>query len=366
MEQLKPTIPTVAITGSAGKTTTKEMIASVLETKWQIFKSKKNRNQRHHTKKHAAMIGPEHQAVVLEFGMGRKNAGQTHCSYIQPNIGVITNVGYSHFGMLGNSIKSTAKAKSALIEFMNPDGALFINKDDNNSKLLNKKNFEGRIFTVGINSRADYRAINVEYTERGMQFQVKLDKKLEKLFVPTFGGHNVSNALFAVAVCHYLKFTPEEIRAGLESYQSPPGRLNINKLVGRMLLIDDTYNANPEATQAAIDVLVEMGKGRTKVVVLGDMLELGWFSANGHKKVGKYLAPYKVDFIITFGKKANWIKKGATGAGFPVSRIFSFTEREKMHTLLEELIRPEMTILVKGSHKMKMKTTVEYLLKQFS
>lgn len=254
----KPTIPTIAVTGSAGKTTIKEMLSKVLETKWKVFKSLENKNQPYNTKKHAELIEPNHQAAVLEFGLGRKNAGEKHCKYIQPNISIISNVGHSHFGMLGNSIKKTIEAKSAIIKYMNPHGLLVINKDDYNSSLLKFNNFKGKILTVGIKNTAKYQAFNIRYLKDGMGFHVKLDGNIEYFTINTFGYHNVINALFAIAVAHYLKFSPSDIRLGLSSYQAPKRRLNLIELKDGVVLIDDTYNSNPEASMAAIDVLVQL------------------------------------------------------------------------------------------------------------
>ncbi|UNC92315.1 UDP-N-acetylmuramoyl-tripeptide--D-alanyl-D-alanine ligase [Candidatus Contubernalis alkaliaceticus] len=366
MKQLIPKIPTIAITGSAGKTTTKEMISSILETKFKIFKSKRNRNFVRCTKNHAKMIKPWHQAVVLEFGMGKGNTGKMHCSYIQPNIGIITNVGSAHFGMFGNNIILTAKAKSELIKYMKPEGILYINNDDVNSKLLQTKDFKGKIFSVGIKNNSDYQAVNIKYLAQGMSFQVKLYNKSEVFFIPSFGRHNVINALFAIAVCHYLKLPPSKMKSGLKKYKIPVRRINRYELPNGLVIIDDSYSANPEATKAAIDVLVELGKNQKKVVIIGSMLELGKYTVKGHMKVGKYLARNKVDKILTFGNEARCIKKGAIKAGFTASNILLFRNRDKMHAGLQKLIEPNTVILLKGSKLMEMHKTLDYLLSVFS
>ncbi|PKM83909.1 MAG: UDP-N-acetylmuramoyl-tripeptide--D-alanyl-D-alanine ligase [Firmicutes bacterium HGW-Firmicutes-13] len=362
MKPLVLNIPTIAVTGSAGKTTTKEMIASVLQVKWNTFKSKKTRNQRYHTRLHAKQIKPRHQAVVLEFGLGRKNAGKIHCRYIQPNIGVITNVGSAHFGMLGNSIKSTAEYKSALIRYMKPNGILLINRDDKNSELLQTKNFKGEIITVGINNKADYQAEDVKYLDKGMSFKVKLDDKIKKFFLPAFGLYNVVNALFAIAISYRLKFKPSEIRAGLKKYRAPNCRFNLIKLRDQSFLIDDTYNSNPEAVKAAVDTLLKLGKEKKKIAVLGSMLELGRYSSKGHEEVGKYLSK-KVDVICSFGKRAEYIKTGAVNEGH--KKVVHFNNRKDLHRWLKKNIGPSTIILVKGSNRMRMRETVNYLKNNF-
>lgn len=357
-------IPTIAITGSAGKTTVKEMVASILEQKWNVFKSKRNRNQRHHTKQHRGAIKPYHQAVVLEFAMGRKKAGKVHCSHIQPNIGVITNIGFAHFGMLGNNIKLTAESKSALIKYMKPDGILFINGDDENSKLLKTKGFKGEIITIGVKNLADYQAQNIKYLGNGMSFDVKLDDKTENFFLPAFGQFNVINALFSIAICHRLKFTAPEIRLGLRCYEVPDGRLNHIELKNQIILLDDTFNANPQAVKAAVDVLLELGKEKIKMVILGSMLELGDYSITGHEEVGRYLADNKIDLILTYGEKAKWICTCAANNGH--AKTWQFEERALLHNWLEKNLQPNTAILVKGSNRMAMKKTVEYLQQKFA
>ncbi|KAB3529307.1 UDP-N-acetylmuramoyl-tripeptide--D-alanyl-D-alanine ligase [Alkaliphilus serpentinus] len=366
MKQIKPKVPTIAITGSAGKTTTKEMIASILSTKWKIFKSEGNRNFAKSTKSHAKMIKPHHQAIVLEYGMGEGNTGKMHCSFIQPNISVITNIGSAHFGVFGNDIKLTAEKKSELIQYMKADGSLYINNDDENSKLLKTQDFKGRIYTVGINTPSDFRGINVKYSKKGMRFMVNLNGDLEDFLIPTFGYHNVVNALFAIGISHNLGFTPSEMRLGLKNYCLPSRRLMIHRLPNGLMIIDDSYSANPEATKAAIDVLVNLGKDKKRIAIIGSMLELGEFTAEGHREVGKYLADKQINKIFTYGDEAQWIRQGAMEAGFNPKNIFSFKDQDKIHRYIKRVVKPNTCILVKGSKLMEMYKTVEFIKGNYS
>ncbi len=354
-------IPTIAITGSSGKTTTREMIAAILVQKWKLMKNTGNKNLPIHTQQIAENVDATTDAILLELGMGKQGAGEKHCSIIQPNISVITNIGTAHYGNLGNSIESTAQYKSALIKHMKPDGVLLINNDDQNSKLLDTTSFKGLIMTVGVNTSGDYRASKIEYVPNGMTFKVSLDNRIEKFFIPTFGSHNILNALFAIAICHHLKFTIDEIRRGLEQYETPVKRLNVYELRNESLLIDDTVNANPQSVKAAIDVVGELGKGKKKLVVLGSMLELGEYSMAGHKEIGQYLAKHKVDAIFTYGTAAKWIREGALEAGFPAQKVQHFRDRNLLHTELKHQIQSDSIILVKGSSLMNMNKTVKYL-----
>jgi len=365
MNPLVLSIPTIAITGSSGKTTTREFISSILETKWQVLKTVDNKNLPLHTKKTLESYNPTFQAIILELGMGKQGAAKRHCKYFQPNIAIVTNIGTAHFGNLGNSLKSTAGFKSDLIKYTNPNGKLLINNDDKNSKLLETGTFKGEIITVGIENKADYQASNIKYEVNGMSFEVLINNQVEHFFIPTFGLHNVSNALFAIALCHRLNFTPSEIRLGLENYKIPIRRLNLINLRNNSLLIDDTVNANPQSVKAAINVLMEIGKEKKKIVVLGSMLELGKYTRKGHKEVGHYLAKNKIDAIYTYGEEAKWIATGAIGRGFPVEKVHHFQNRDLLHKNLKNCLKMNCVILVKGSSLTKMNETVKYIQDRF-
>ncbi|RKL69116.1 Mur ligase [Salipaludibacillus neizhouensis] len=361
MASIVPRIPAIGVTGSAGKSTTTAFIYAIFKTRWKhVLKTRGNRNLPRHTKENVQRIRPSHKAVILEMGLGRA-AGKHHFRYIKPNIGVITNVGTAHYGRLGNSIKATANAKSSMIKYMNPKGTLLINQDDQNSKLLTTQKFKGKLVTVGIKNKANYQARNIKYLKNGMTFQVPLNRKLESFFIPTFGDHNVINALFAIAIAHRLRFSPSKIRVGLRKYKAPARRLNVIPLPKKSLLIDDTFNANPQSVKAATDVLVKLGKGKNKIIVVGSMLELGKYSTRGHQEVGRYLAKKGIHRIFVFGKKARAIRRAAIAAGYPPKSIHSFTNRIQLHNMLKIHVTPNSVILVKGSHRMKMKDTAGFL-----
>lgn len=357
-------IPVVGITGSAGKTTTKEMTASVLQQKWKIFKTKGNANTYKNTLKYLKMIHPYHQAVVLEFGMLHSGGIRKHCQIIQPNIGIITNVGSAHIGNFNGKIEGIARAKSELIQHMKQTGTLILNADDKNSQLLQTKRFPGKIITIGINQQATYQAKNVKYVRSGMEFEVSLKGKKHRFYIPTFGIHNIYNALFAIAVADHLGFDAELIKRGLRGYTKPRRRLNVFTLPQGIQIIDDTYSANPHAMKAAIKVASDIGN-KNKIAVLGTMLEMGNYSVKAHKDVGRFLAKHHFNYLYTFGKQAKYIADGAIEAGFPRSHIMTFLEKGKMHANLITKIKPNTTILIKGSHGMKMNETVHFLINYY-
>jgi len=363
MTALNLDIPIIAITGSAGKTTSRELIASVLQTKWNILKTEDNNNLPLNTKSIAKRYNRSYQAILVELGMGKPGAGERHCKFLTPNISIITNIGTAHYGNLGNSFAATAKNKSSLIKLMNQRGILLINNDDKNSKFLETNKFPGKIITIGINTNADYRARDITFLTNGMSFFVNND--LKPYFIPVFGVHNVYNALFAFAVASHLKFTKDDIRSGFKTYKPPIKRLNFFPLKHDSILIDDTANANPQSMQTAIDVLAKVGKHKQKIVVLGDMLELGNYTTEGHEDVGRYLAKNRIDAIFTFGSASKSIQKAAIKARTPIRNTQHFEDRVKLHAALKSFIEPNSIILVKGSSSMKMDETVKFIKNEF-
>lgn len=356
--------PMIAITGSAGKTTAKEMLASILQTRWNVFKSVGNLNFYNHTMMYKRQITPQHQAVVLEYGMSGPGQIKRHCKIIQPNIGIITNVGSAHIGNFGGDVRKLAAAKSELIHYMKPTGMLVLNRDDENSKHLLTTGFKGTKVMVGLSEGSDYRATAVQYRSSGMSFRVLKDGHNSEFFIPIYGRHHVYNALAAIAVAHRLGFRANEIRVGLRRYQRPIRRLQVHKLVQGITVIDDSYSANPHASKAAIDVLDQVG-ARTNILVLGTMLAMGSYSAKGHRDVGQYAARKRIHRLYTFGHGAKSASTAAVAAGLPASQVRHFTVREALHRDLIKQIQPGTTILIKGSHAMNMKDTVSFLLNRY-
>lgn len=350
----------IAVTGSAGKTTTKEMIAAVLKRRWKIFKSPNNLNAPRSTKRHAGQLRTSHLAAVLEYGMQFHGNIKKHCLYLQPSIGVITNVGRAHVGNFGGSIKGVAKAKSELIRYMKPTGMIVLNADDIHSELLQTKGFKGKIIKIGIRKEADYRASDIRFVNNGMRFRARFGGTMHSFYIPSFGEHNIYNALFAIAVSHRLGFSPQEMQQGLKSYVRSKGRLHVHHLGSSIKVIDDSFNANPDAAKAALDVLSVIGK-QTNIAVLGSMFELGQYAAKGHQEVGRYAAVKKISRIYTLGGLARQIAIGARKGGFPAAKLKSFAGKHQLQRELAKEMKPGTTVLLKGGNSLRMSTMVAYL-----
>jgi UDP-N-acetylmuramoyl-tripeptide--D-alanyl-D-alanine ligase len=360
----KEQVPVIAITGSAGKTTSKAFLGSILSKKWTVFESKDYWNTTEHTKKHAAEINDSHEAVVLEYGMAYPGVITEHCSIIQPTISIVTNIGLAHVGNFNNSVEKVAQAKSELIHGMDQNGILILNKDDDNSKFLETKQFKGKIITVGIKTSADYRAYNVQYDENGMRFKMKLQGKEISLFIPIFGEHHVYNALNAIAVADYLGFSPMEIKAGL-IFKKPPRRLTIYNCRENITVIDDTVHSHPQGVRAAIDVLSNIGKNR-KIAIIGQMRELGELREEEYRKVGDYIQEKEIDVLVTYGFRTEEIGDQAIMKGFSAKNSYHFTDKDKLNALLKTIVKKDDTILVKGASKTNMFDIVKFLDETFS
>lgn len=342
------------------------MVSAILRERWVVFESKDYYNTVDKTLVHAEEIGFIHRAAVLEYGMAFPDAITEHCQIIQPNIGVITNVGLAHIGNFAGSMERLAAAKSELIKGMNPSGILLINADDANSKLLHTQNFKGKIFTVGITSKADYQAKNIYYSENGMTFTLILKENEVPFFIPLFGEHNVYNALLAIGVADQLGFLPADMQMGLQAMKKPNHRLAVHRLKDGITVIDDTVHSHPPAVKAAIDVLLHIAKQR-KIAILGSMPELGERTYQDYEDVGRYVADKKLDFLYTFGKSSVHIGEGAIKAGYPANQVKHYKQSylKVMHRELVGSIEPGVTILVKGASRLNMYETVQFLCDQF-
>jgi len=359
--------PVIAVTGSAGKTTTKEMISAILSRRWSIYKSMYNKNFVGNTRAHVRRIKDEHKAAVLEFGVTGSGHLKKHCQIIQPSMGVITNIGTAHIGNFAGQVHGIAMAKSELIRHMKPTGIVFLNMDCPYSRAMKEQpyagTFAGRFITVGIAHAADYQAQDIDVGERGIRFSCVWQGSREEFYLPALGEHNVYNALFAIAVCHTLGCSIRTIRDGLQSFRGQRKRLARYRLANNVQILDDTYSSNPEAAKAAIDVLCQVGSG-TKVAVLASMLEMGDYEVVAHEDVGRYLSQKDVDYLYTLGRSARHIARGAIRSGFPANRVIHCQTKAGLHRMLAKRIGPDTSFLVKGSHRLKMGETVLFLCKE--
>ncbi len=345
------TIPVVAITGSNGKTTTKDMTSAVLASKFTVLKTEANYNNEIGLPLTLLQLTNQHEVAVVEMGMRGKGQIQQLAAIALPTVAVITNVGETHIELLG-SIEEIAAAKAELLTFIPEDGVSILNAD--NPYVLNMANMvKNRILLFGL-EQGDIRAENIHTNIAGVNFECHFAKKAFMAHIPAFGRHNIYNALTAIAVGLELGLDSDAICRGLYAFQASPMRLHMEERNG-YVVINDAYNASPASMTAAIDTLVEVANGR-KVAVLGDMLELGHIAVEAHRQIGEKLAQCNIDIVVTVGPLAMHIVDAASDQGVKVA--VACHSHDEASEFLKKIIEPGDTVLIKGSRGMKMENMV--------
>lgn len=351
-------IPFVAITGSSGKTTTKDMIASVLTRRFSVLKTEGNFNNAIGLPLTLLKLQYNHQIAVLEMGMSSLGEIRLLSDIARPDIGVISNVGLTHIEKLG-SRENILKAKLEIFSYFNSDSTAVINGD--NDMLHDFSDHRFRVIKYGLKEDNEIFAYNIkEKGEAGIEFSVDLDGVRTNFRVLLPGIHNVYNALSAIAVARLFAMDAVEIQKGLNNFKPSEMRMEMIDLDSGIKVINDAYNANPESMKAAIDVLHTIKSEGRGICILGDMLELGELSSGEHYKIGAYAASAGVDAIIAVGEFAENIKIGATASGMN-SNVFIFSDAKSAAPFIDNVVKPGDTVLIKGSRGMKMEYIVEYL-----
>ncbi|MEA3351262.1 MAG: UDP-N-acetylmuramoyl-tripeptide--D-alanyl-D-alanine ligase [Chloroflexota bacterium] len=349
----------IGITGSVGKSTTKELMAAVLKQRYNTLKNLGNLNNEIGLPMTMLRLNEKHHRAVLEMGFYVPGEIAFLCDIAQPNIGVITNIGTVHAERAGSQA-SIARGKAELVQALpaDPDGVAVLNYDDPLVRPMAEKT-QARVFFYGLDHRADLWADKIEGLGLdGIRFRLHYRNEVLHLRVPLIGRHSVHTVLRAAAVGLIEGLTWQEIINGLRSSGHTQLRLVAVRTEKGALLLDDTYNASPQSTLAALNLLAEM-EGR-KIAVLGDMLELGQYERQGHEMVGARAAAV-ADLLVTVGERAHIIAAAAGRVGFPIANI---TELDHSHQAIEHLrecLRADDVVLVKGSHGVRMDRIVAAL-----
>ena len=347
-------IPFVQITGSVGKTTTKEMISAVLGARLRVYKTPGNFNNDIGTPLTLLGLAPEHQAAVIETGMNHFGEIRYLGEMVRPDIAVISNIGDAHVEFLG-SREGILQAKCEILENLKPGGLLVLNGDD---ALLDTVQTSFRTVRCGQSEHCQARITElIDHGVEGITCTVTTEKDVYRLSIPAPGEHMAYSASMAVAVAEELGLSREEIIRGVGGYEPAGSRMQVVRLPDRRLILDDCYNANPQSVTAALEVLAKTACGR-KVAVLGDMGELGSLTDQAHYNVGALAAMLGMDFMIAIGGKAVRIADGAAESGGTV--LHFSTKEEALPELLEQL-GPDTAVLVKASHAMHFEWLVEQL-----
>lgn len=354
-----PDLLLIALTGSVGKTTTKEMVACVMEQKGKTLKTEGNFNNEIGMPRTLFRLEETTKNAVIEMGMDGFGQISVLTKCAKPDCAIITNIGVSHIEILG-SRDGILKAKLEILEGLKKGSPVFLNGD--NDKLATVELPDYKVIKFGIeNKNCDVLAENIEELGLSTRFTAVQGNIRQEITIPTVGIHNVYDALSAFAVGLEYGISPENIAKGLENYK-PSGMRQRIKEVNGVTFIEDCYNASPDSQKAGLNSLCRIAKGR-KIAVLGDMLELGSFSEEAHRTVGTYAAECGVDILYTVGKESEYMAESAKSAG--LSEVESYVDKAELtNTLLKELHEGD-TVLFKASRGMKLEEIFENIYKQW-
>ena len=344
-------IPFVQVTGSVGKTTTKEMLAAVLGAKLRVLKTPENFNNDIGTPLTLLGLGPEHQAAVIETGMDRAGQIRYLGEMVKPDIAVITNVGDMHIEYLG-SRENILKAKCEIFENLKKDGLAVLNGDD---ELLNTVSLPQKTLRCGLSEHCDVRVSEVEDLGiDGIRCVVTTAKERYALTIPAPGKHMVYSAAMAAAIGEYLGETKEEIERGVAAYEPAGSRMHVITFSENRRLLDDCYNAGPQSMAASLRVLG--ASGGKKAAVIGDMAELGELTERAHKEIGELTKELGIDTVIAIGARAKYFTEGNPSAQW-------FGSVDEAMGAVKAAFTAETAMLVKASHSMHFEKIVEELTK---
>jgi UDP-N-acetylmuramoyl-tripeptide--D-alanyl-D-alanine ligase len=349
-------IQVVCITGSNGKTSTKDLASAVLRERFQITRTEGNLNNHIGVPLTILKLRSSDQIGVFEIGMNHPGEIAPLAALAQPDVAVITNIGLAHIEFMG-SREAIANEKATLAEALPPSGTVVLNSDDDFSRLIASKTRADAIF-CGLAEDANIRATRLSQDFSGMKFELRAFGKCVTAQLPVPGVHMVRNALLAVGVGHAFGMSLEEAASGLSNLQLTKGRLE-QKVVRGIQVLDDTYNANPDSMKAALLTLSQMSTNGRRIAVLGRMGELGSESERGHRSVGQAASDLGLDCVVTVGDEAALIADEAWRGG--VAKVVKVGDQEEAIKALREYARAGDLILVKGSRSSKMERIVEGL-----
>ena len=351
-------IPFVAVTGSVGKTTAKDMVAAVLGTKFKTLKTEGNFNNNVGLPLTILRLDRSYEVCVLEMGMDRFGEIDYLGSIVKPEVGIITNIGDAHIERLG-SRENIFKAKCELLPHIREDGLLVLNGDDALLSTLKGQTPVPAVF-CGKEEGLEYHAVLTGGDGAShIHCRLTTPRMDREVRIPALGEHMIYPALIASAVGERFGLTPDQIEEGLTQFVPTRMRMNIHRRANKITILDDTYNANPQSMRAAISVLAD-SPCQWRVAVLGDMLELGPFAPALHTGVGECLGKAGIDCLVAVGEMAGEIAQGAQDSGVPL--VYRCDDRAAAETVLPQLIRPDSTFLLKASRGMKLEELTAKLM----
>lgn len=353
-------VPVIAVTGSNGKTTTKEMIGKALSRRWRLLQTVGNLNNRIGLPQTVLRLTASHQVAVLELGVDAEGQTTRLANVARPTIGIITNVGRDHLEFFG-SVDGSARAKAELLPALPKDGALILNADDPYYHFFRRR-ARCSVVSFGLRNHADVQGSEIRRRGKRVEFRFQITgrQRAHRVSLAIPGTHNVSNALAAVAVGHVLGLSMAKVAEGLSRVRPVAMRSHVYSRQG-LTIIQDCYNANPDSMKAAVTLLKNLGEHTRTIAVLADMLELGEDARTLHREVGAHVADSRISFLIACGALGKDVARGAAARGMSRSRIIETQRVREAASVLRALAEPGDVVLLKASRGMKMETVLDAL-----
>lgn len=347
-------IKIVGVTGSNGKTSTKDMVYSVLSTKYSVQKTEGNFNNHLGLPLTILQTSEQTEVLVLEMGMSSRGEIELLSKLAKPDVAIITNIGEAHLQDLGSRVE-IAEAKLEITAGLKKGGTLVYIGDEPLLKERIHRYPSLNLVSFGQDESNDYYPVFIKQEQNGTTFTTNKDST--PIFIPILGRHNVYNALASIAVGQLLKVSWEEIIKGLGQLKMTKMRAEMSLGKNGSMIINDAYNASPTSTKAAIHLLQELEGYSRKILVLGDMLELGDKEEEFHKETGASIDPSKVDFVYTYGERGKWIAEGAK-QNFVAEKVRSYLDKTELINDLASRLKPKDVVLIKASRGMKLEEVV--------
>lgn len=348
-------IPFVSVTGSSGKTTTKDMLYFAVSQSLNTLRNIGNLNSEIGLPMTVYNLDNSHECAILEMGMYVLGEIDYLAEIVKPDFAIITNVGVAHIQSAG-SRENILKAKMEITNYMNESDCLLINGDNDMLKTIDKKSLIPSVFTFGLEDHNDIRLVSYESSNNKMLIKAEILGDRVDYEIPTVGVHNIYNSLSVMGLCKLMGLDMKKSAEGIGKYQPSKYRMEIKKISDKTV-VEDYYNANPDSVKASIETFGEM-QGERKVAILADMLELGEISKYAHMDVGMQASEIS-DVIVCIGNDAKYIGKGALSKNFEENNIYFFKNNKEAISKINSILRPGDLILMKGSRGMKLEEVAE-------
>lgn len=342
-------LPVIGVTGTCGKTTTKEMMKHIFMESYQTHATFLSQNGLQFNLNYLLGLEDETDIAIIEMGVAYPGNIRTSGKYFKPTIGVITNIGEAHLDGC-KTLDAYIKAKGEMIEALANKGTLLLNADDENTKKIPVEAYEGEVRLFGLDKTADYQASNIKYAESGMKYTLSCCSDTYEVFVPGYGEHNVYNSLAAIAAAHIIGFPVNEAIKRLHTFKEMDRHVKTHIGYKNNTFIDDTWSCNPSSVQSAIKVLKSISNGKKEIMVLGKMQRLGKKTKEQHLKIGNAIMEMGgVDHLICVGSDAALTGNKMIDLGMPSAKVSFVDDAAQLDTAIERICEKDSIILFKMS-----------------